>query len=79
MKEWTVEIYILDQDGTEHPAKCFTKVVYNLHPSFENPQQSTFPTPHLLFTFVSQGLLTSVCNSVQRAALQMHQRGMGRV
>jgi transcription initiation factor IIF auxiliary subunit len=40
MKEWTVELYILDQDGKEKPAKCFTKVVYNLHPSFENPTQS---------------------------------------
>jgi transcription initiation factor IIF auxiliary subunit len=40
MKEWTVELYVLDQDGKEHPAKCFTKAVYNLHPSFENPVQS---------------------------------------
>ena len=40
MKEWTIEIYILDEAGNEKPAKCFTKVVYNLHPSFENPVQS---------------------------------------
>ena len=40
MKEWTIELYILDQDGNERPARCFTKVVYNLHPSFENPVQS---------------------------------------
>lgn len=40
MKEWTVEVYILDQDGKEHQAKCFTKVTYNLHPSFEDPVQS---------------------------------------
>ena len=39
MKEWTVEIYILDQDGKEKPAKCFTKAVYHLHPSFDNPTQ----------------------------------------
>jgi len=44
MKEWTVEIYVVDQDGKEKPAKCFTKAVYNLHPSFENPVQSTFGT-----------------------------------
>ncbi|KAK0646643.1 transcription initiation factor IIF-like protein [Cercophora newfieldiana] len=44
MKEWTVEIYVLDQDGKEKPAKCFTKVVYHLHPSFENPDQ-TFTEP----------------------------------
>lgn len=40
MKEWNVKLYILDQDGNKHPASCFNKVVYNLHPSFENPQQS---------------------------------------
>lgn len=40
MKEWTVEVYVLDQDGKEKAARCFTKVVYHLHPSFENPVQS---------------------------------------
>lgn len=40
MKEWTVEVYILDEAGKEKPARCFQKVVYNLHPSFENPVQS---------------------------------------
>lgn len=42
MKEWTVEIYVLDQEGRERPAKCFTKAVYNLHPSFDNPTQSMY-------------------------------------
>lgn len=48
MKEWTVQIYILDQDNNEHPARCFHKVLYNLHPSFEHPQQSKcflYPAP----------------------------------
>ncbi|KAJ2893032.1 hypothetical protein MKZ38_009125 [Zalerion maritima] len=40
MKEWSIEIFVLDEEGNEHPAKCFTRVVYNLHPSFENPVQS---------------------------------------
>lgn len=43
MKEWTVEVYILDQDGKEKPARCFTKAVYHLHPSFANPVQSMYP------------------------------------
>lgn len=43
MKEWTVEVYILDQDGKEKPARCFTKAVYHLHPSFANPVQSMCP------------------------------------
>ncbi|KXX75984.1 Transcription initiation factor TFIID subunit 14 [Madurella mycetomatis] len=45
MKEWTVEIYILDQDGKEKPARCFTKVVYHLHPSFANPVQTFMEPP----------------------------------
>ncbi|KAK3938353.1 yeats family-domain-containing protein [Diplogelasinospora grovesii] len=45
MKEWTVEIYILDQEGKEKPAKCFTKVVYHLHPSFDNPVQTFMEPP----------------------------------
>ena len=44
MKEWTVEVYILDEAGKEKPARCFHKVVYNLHPSFVNPVQ-TFHEP----------------------------------
>ena len=44
MKEWTVEVYILDEAGKEKPARCFQKVVYNLHPSFEDPVQ-TFHEP----------------------------------
>ncbi len=45
MKEWTIEIYLLDQDGKERPANCFTKVTYNLHPSFEEPTQSPYSRP----------------------------------
>lgn len=39
-RKWNVKIYILDQAGKEHKADCFQKVVFNLHPSFENPIQS---------------------------------------
>ena len=42
MRKWSVEIYLLDQQGKQHKADCFQKVVYNLHPSFENPIQSKF-------------------------------------
>ncbi len=41
MKLWNIEVYLLDEAGNEKPATCFTKVVYNLHPSFANPVQST--------------------------------------
>lgn len=53
MKEWTVEIYILDQDGKEKPARCFTKAVYNLHPSFDNPVQSRSPASNGLKRMVA--------------------------
>ncbi|GKT54200.1 transcription initiation factor TFIID TFIIF subunit [Colletotrichum tofieldiae] len=41
MRKWSIVIYIVGEDGEEHPADCFQKVVYNLHPSFENPTQSS--------------------------------------
>ena len=60
MKQWTVEVYILDQDGKEKPARCFTKAVYHLHPSFANPTQSTlFPTLQFPMTRSRQ----SVCGA----------------
>ncbi|KAH9883869.1 transcription initiation factor IIF-like protein [Xylariomycetidae sp. FL2044] len=52
MKEWSVKIFLVDQDGNEHQANCFTKVVYNLHPSFENPQQTFHEPP---FTCTNEG------------------------
>ena len=45
MKTWSIEIYLLDEAGNEKPATCFTKAVYNLHPSFANPIQSTSCSP----------------------------------
>lgn len=41
MREWAIKVFLLDEDGNERPADVFTKVVYNLHPTFENPTQST--------------------------------------
>ncbi|KAI0123903.1 yeats family-domain-containing protein [Xylariales sp. AK1849] len=52
MKEWSVKVFLLDQDGNEHPASCFTKVTYNLHPSFENPNQTFHEPP---FTCKNEG------------------------
>jgi transcription initiation factor IIF auxiliary subunit len=40
MKSWNIEVFLLDEAGNQKPANCFTKVVYNLHPSFANPVQS---------------------------------------
>ncbi|KAF4119763.1 transcription initiation factor TFIID/TFIIF subunit, partial [Geosmithia morbida] len=44
MRAWSMRLFILDDQGNERPADVFTKVVYNLHPTFENPVQ-TFTKP----------------------------------
>jgi len=41
MKLWNIEIFLLDEQENECPAKVYTKAVYNLHPSFKNPTQSS--------------------------------------
>lgn len=43
MKRWNIEIFLLDEAGNQKPANCFTKVTYNLHPSFADPIQSKLP------------------------------------
>ncbi|KAF4968283.1 hypothetical protein FSARC_4310 [Fusarium sarcochroum] len=45
MREWSIKVFLLDEDGNERPADVFTKVVYNLHPTFENPVQSFTKAP----------------------------------
>ncbi|KAF3770453.1 hypothetical protein M406DRAFT_271653 [Cryphonectria parasitica EP155] len=46
-RKWNVKIYILDQQGNQHKADCFTKVVFNLHPSFDNPVQTFLEPPFM--------------------------------
>lgn len=41
MRSWSIEIWLLNDRGEEVQANCFEKAVYNLHPSFERPKQST--------------------------------------
>jgi transcription initiation factor IIF auxiliary subunit len=48
MKLWNIEIFLLDEAGNNTDASIFTKAVYNLHPSFENPIQSTSLHPPFL-------------------------------
>lgn len=48
MREWSMRIFLLDEDMNERPADVFTKVVYNLHPTFENPVMSMSPTGRLM-------------------------------
>lgn len=47
MREWTIRLFILDEAGNEQPADVFTKVVYHLHPTFENPVQTFNKAPFI--------------------------------
>lgn len=47
MREWSLKVFLLDEDGNERSADVFTKVVYNLHPTFEDPVQTFTKAPFL--------------------------------
>lgn len=52
MRQWSIEIVLLDEEGKEIPATIFDKVVYHLHPTFANPNRTFTETP---FKIVEQG------------------------
>ncbi|XDT43253.1 YEATS domain profile [Nakaseomyces glabratus] len=52
VRQWSIEIALLDEEGKEMPATIFDKVVYHLHPTFANPNR-TFNEPP--FKIVEQG------------------------
>lgn len=37
IRQWTITISLLNQEGKEIPANIFDKVTYTLHPTFNNP------------------------------------------
>lgn len=45
MREWSIEIYLVDEDNNKIPATIFDKVVYHLHPTFANPNRTFTETP----------------------------------
>lgn len=64
MREWSIEIWLLDEQGNEVTPKVFEKATYNLHPTFERNKQGACGTT----------TLPSVCgmlieDSVQEAAV----------
>lgn len=48
MRSWSIEIWLLNEQGEEVPATVFEKATYRLHPSFEKRavQSKTTPDPH---------------------------------
>jgi transcription initiation factor IIF auxiliary subunit len=41
MRTWSIEIWLLDEQGNEVSPTVFEKATYNLHPSFEKNKQGT--------------------------------------
>ncbi|KAK8189105.1 transcription initiation factor-like protein subunit [Phyllosticta capitalensis] len=50
MREWSVEIWLVNENGEEVPANCFEKVVYRLHQSFEKRATQVFKKPPFRIT-----------------------------
>ena len=44
MRSWSIEIWLLDEQGNEVMPNVFEKATYNLHPSFEKNKQGMRPT-----------------------------------
>jgi transcription initiation factor IIF auxiliary subunit len=39
MRSWSIEIWLLDEQGNEVMPNVFEKCTYNLHPSFDKNKQ----------------------------------------
>jgi transcription initiation factor IIF auxiliary subunit len=46
MRAWSVEVWLLDDDGNQTQSNVFEKVVYKLHPSFPKPTQTIKKHPY---------------------------------
>lgn len=52
MREWSIQVSLVNDKGVEIPATIFDKVTYALHPTFANPVRSFKKPP---FTIQEQG------------------------
>jgi transcription initiation factor TFIID/TFIIF subunit len=52
MREWSIQVSLVNDKGVEVPATIFDKVTYALHPTFTNPVRSFKKPP---FTIQEQG------------------------
>lgn len=52
MREWSIQVSLVNDKGVEVPATIFDKVTYALHPTFANPVRSFKKPP---FTIQEQG------------------------
>jgi len=42
MRSWSIELWLLNEQGEQIPATIFEKVMYELHPTFAKPKQSMY-------------------------------------
>lgn len=52
VRQWNLELVLLNEEGQEVPASIFEKVVYHLHPTFANPNRTFTEMP---FRITEQG------------------------
>lgn len=52
MREWSVELALLDESNNEIPLNLVDRVVYHLHPTFNNPNRTILERPYKI---VEQG------------------------
>lgn len=45
VRQWSIEVVLLDENNNEIPASIFEKVVYHLHPTFANPNRTVTEQP----------------------------------
>ncbi|KAF2397656.1 hypothetical protein EJ06DRAFT_539188 [Trichodelitschia bisporula] len=45
LRAWSIELYLVNDQGEDVPATIFEKVTYELHPSFEKRAKQTFKKP----------------------------------
>lgn len=45
MRQWSIEIVMLDKEGNELPATILDRVTYHLHPTFVNPNRTFQDSP----------------------------------
>lgn len=45
VRQWSIEVVLLDENNNEIPATIFEKVIYHLHPTFANPNRTVTDIP----------------------------------
>lgn len=48
VRQWSIELVLLDAENKEVPASIFEKVTYHLHPTFANPDRTVTEPPFMI-------------------------------